>query len=160
MRAIYGYYYLPLAVSVAALCIAIWRPTTVFETGSQLPITVGALGAITIVGGMFEMRGMTPVRTLLALMIHGTAIIFVFARYYQFSGFAGTSDGQFHRYGEAIYFSVVTWTTLGYGDFAPSEKARALAAAQALLGYVFLGLLVGAAGELLRQTRRAHKRAK
>ncbi len=45
----------------------------------------------------------------------------------------------------AIYFSIVTWTTLGYGDFAPAGELRLLAAMQAALGYVFLGLIVGLA---------------
>jgi hypothetical protein len=41
------------------------------------------------------------------------------------------------------YFSVVTWTTLGYGDFQPLPDFRLLAAFQALVGYVFLGVIVG-----------------
>ncbi len=45
---------------------------------------------------------------------------------------------------ETIYFSIVTWTTLGCGDFAPSEKARLLAAIEALVGYIHLGILVSA----------------
>ena len=157
MRAIYGYYFLPLLVSVAIFVAAIWRPVTIFQTGAQLPITVGLLALITIIGGMLEMRRMSPLRTLAALVIHGTTIIFVFARLYQMIGFAQTEPGQFPSYQEAVYFSVVTWTTLGYGDLAPSAEARALAASQALLGYIFLGLLVGTAGELLKQTREAQK---
>jgi len=43
---------------------------------------------------------------------------------------------------DAIYFSVVTWTTLGYGDFKPSEGARIWAAGEAMLGYIYMGLLV------------------
>ncbi|OLF72389.1 hypothetical protein AWH62_11205 [Maricaulis sp. W15] len=160
MRAVYGYYFLPLLVSTAIFAAAIWRPVTVFQTGAQLPVTVGLLALTTIIGGMLEMRRLSPLRTLSALVIHGTVIIFVFARFYQMSGFAQTEAGQFPSYHEAIYFSVVTWTTLGYGDLAPSAEARALAASQALLGYIFLGLLVGTAGELLKQTRQAQEQAK
>ena len=44
---------------------------------------------------------------------------------------------------ETLYFSIVTWTTLGYGDFRPTPAARIFAGAQALLGYIYMGLLVG-----------------
>jgi len=42
-----------------------------------------------------------------------------------------------------FYFSIVTFTTLGYGDFAPTANVRLLAALEALIRYVFLGLLIG-----------------
>ncbi len=41
-----------------------------------------------------------------------------------------------------LYFSVVTFTTLGYGDFQPTEAARLFAAVEALVGYVVLGVFV------------------
>lgn len=44
---------------------------------------------------------------------------------------------------EATYFSVTTFTTLGYGDFAPIPRIRHITSIQALLGYVALGLWVG-----------------
>ncbi len=44
---------------------------------------------------------------------------------------------------DALYFSVVTFTTLGYGDMAPHEEYRLVAAFQAIYGYLFLGALVG-----------------
>jgi hypothetical protein len=50
----------------------------------------------------------------------------------------------------AMYFSIVTWTTLGYGDVQPDPALRLLAASEALVGYVYLGLLVGKATTLLR----------
>lgn len=44
-----------------------------------------------------------------------------------------------------FYFSAVTFSTLGYGDFKPSGDARLLAAYEALIGNMHLGFLVGAA---------------
>jgi len=41
-----------------------------------------------------------------------------------------------------LYFSLVTWTTVGYGDLTPLPQARLLAASEAVLGYLFMGLLV------------------
>ena len=42
-----------------------------------------------------------------------------------------------------IYFSLVTMTTLGYGDLQPLGWARVFAALEALLGYLHLGIIVG-----------------
>jgi len=39
-----------------------------------------------------------------------------------------------------LYFSIVTWTTLGYGDIRPASASKLLAASEALFGYVFMGL--------------------
>jgi len=49
-----------------------------------------------------------------------------------------------------IYFSTVTWTTLGYGDVQPKPDIRLIAALEALLGYIYFGLLVGKATNLMR----------
>jgi len=43
---------------------------------------------------------------------------------------------------DGLYFSVVTLTTLGYGDFQPKPALRLVAAGQAVLGYVYLGMIV------------------
>src|SRR5262245_2642190 len=42
-----------------------------------------------------------------------------------------------------LYFSIVTWTTLGYGDVRPSIDARFVAASEALLGYIWMAFLSG-----------------
>ena len=43
---------------------------------------------------------------------------------------------------DSLYFSVVTFTTLGYGDFIPTEFLRLFAAGEALFGAITLGFLV------------------
>ncbi len=59
--------------------------------------------------------------------------------------FAGRGDGTV---ADHVYFSFVTQTTVGYGDFSPEEPAaRAMAIVQALTGQLYLvtviSLLVG-----------------
>ncbi|SRR5216684_3649968 len=39
-----------------------------------------------------------------------------------------------------IYFSIITWKTVGYGDIKPSPDSRLFAASEALLGYLTMGL--------------------
>ncbi len=43
---------------------------------------------------------------------------------------------------DAMYFSAVTFTTLGYGDFKPKPDFRHYAAYEAIIGYTYLGVLV------------------
>jgi len=51
-------------------------------------------------------------------------------------------SGQKVSYSDALYFSVVTWTTLGYGDIRPKETTRLWAAGEALFGYVYMSILI------------------
>lgn len=60
-----------------------------------------------------------------------------------------------HAFGESVYYSIVTYTTLGYGDFYPVGPGRALAAIQALTGYLTLGLLATTAANALNPDEKA-----
>lgn len=55
-----------------------------------------------------------------------------------------------HDFLTCAYYSVVTFTTLGYGDFYPVGIGRALAALQALTGYLILGILASTGTSLLQ----------
>jgi hypothetical protein len=52
-------------------------------------------------------------------------------------------------FGDAVYFSVVTITTLGLGDFIPLGPGRPIAALQALMGYFILGILVSTGFQII-----------
>jgi hypothetical protein len=45
---------------------------------------------------------------------------------------------------DAVYFSIATLTTTGYGDLAPHGLLRAVAASEMLAGYVLLGTFISA----------------
>ncbi|WP_444906151.1 potassium channel family protein [Microbulbifer sp. SSSA008] len=51
--------------------------------------------------------------------------------------------GQKPSFSQALYFSIVTWTTLGYGDLTPTEDSMPWAMVEVLLGYIFMAILVG-----------------
>ena len=53
-----------------------------------------------------------------------------------------TAGTRGHDY---VYFSMVTFSTLGFGDFTPSPNARLYAGIQAILGNLHLGIFVGIA---------------
>lgn len=85
-----------------------------------------------------------------AIFGNGAMTIVLFALLHAKSGISCAAavcnaGATYHDFGTALYFSIVTFTTLGYGDFQPSEGMRLLAAEEALFGYVFLGFMVGAA---------------
>ena len=65
----------------------------------------------------------------------------------------GLIDGttETHDYWTALYFSVMTWTTVGYGDVQPTTADRIFAASEALLGLVFMGLYVAVAIRAIEQ---------
>ncbi len=52
------------------------------------------------------------------------------------------NTGPVTEYRDSLYFSVVTWTTLGYGDIRPGPDARLWAAGEVLFGYIYMGLFL------------------
>ncbi|WP_417415376.1 ion channel [Hoeflea sp.] len=65
--------------------------------------------------------------------------------------FSGTGLDEKSPMIDAIYYSIVTWTTLGYGDITPMAHMKLVAASQALVGYGYSGMLIGVATALLLQ---------
>jgi voltage-gated potassium channel len=80
-------------------------------------------------------------------------IILLFANLYAWTGigYGSDDDHPISTLPECIYFSVVTLTTVGYGDFHPvSGTARIVAGIEALSGYIILGVLVSALINIFR----------
>ncbi len=101
----------------------------------------------------FMMR--EPHRPKLVLMIAGvslwvlgvvTAAVWVWALAYQALGAFGTLE-------EAVYFSLVCFTTLGFGDLLMPQDWRILAGMEAANGFLNFGLLTALLIEALRQIR-------
>ncbi|KTG24796.1 hypothetical protein AUR66_16555 [Haloferax profundi] len=77
----------------------------------------------------------------------GTLLVCVYAFFYlQFDLVIEGSGGEFiNRPIDALYFSTLTFTTLGFGDFQPSpvsEVARLLVTSQAALGAILIAIFV------------------
>jgi len=64
---------------------------------------------------------------------------YFFAKTYLALGVKGVHDKW-----DALYFSIITWTTTGYGDLVPVEASRWVACCEALLGTLFNGLALAA----------------
>lgn len=73
-------------------------------------------------------------------------VVAFFAVLYSELGIAEAATGREVRgLGVCLYFSVSTFTTLGYGDFLPLPETRLVAAVEALTGYVLLGISLASA---------------
>ncbi|WP_198964254.1 potassium channel family protein [Bradyrhizobium sp. Y36] len=112
------------------------------------------LTSLALILGFFVLE-MRPGRSFWILLAQQIALIFVFAAMYRGYGlmYGGAAppplaDGSLRVDApgrDALYFSIVTWTTLGYGDFTALPEMRLIAGIEALTGYVFFGLIVGLA---------------
>ncbi|WP_258083755.1 pentapeptide repeat-containing protein [Thermococcus thermotolerans] len=93
--------------------------------------------------GDFPSNYGTAWRRLLALVmgiIVGNAVPYTIWSH-QIYGFPETSNALV-RFANALYYSLVTFTTLGYGDMHPTGWLKALSALEALTGAVFMALIV------------------
>ncbi|MEX0350956.1 MAG: ion channel [Paracoccaceae bacterium] len=82
------------------------------------------------------------------LIIMGVSFIqvvpFLFASVYGAFGYNDHCVIGAEKPSDVLYFSYVTFTTVGYGDLQPIGLCRAVAVAEAIMGYVLLGLFVAA----------------
>jgi hypothetical protein len=86
-----------------------------------------------------------PIRLFVDGIISICLSILSFALAYRMLGIVGPENILATESTDFIYFSSVTFSTLGFGDFRPDTSARLLAACQAIIGNLHLGVIVGAA---------------
>lgn len=86
----------------------------------------------------------SPNRSLMLLFINYIAIIMGFAALYIYTDAIGdTCKVPISKPLDAIYFSSVTITTLGYGDFTPMNKVgKILVSVETIVGLIFVVLVV------------------
>lgn len=107
---------------------------------NMLLIALGSINLITMI--VITFLRYSSFKALIVLMVVCIPLFLCeFALIFAELGIIGP-DSEPARPLDFIYFSIVTFTTLGYGDFRPTPAARPFAALEALLGYVMLGLFV------------------
>ena len=115
--------------------------------------------ALFVIGGIFSIKrvltshneDLTLKYTVITLSTDLFAIIVLFANAYEIFGSVINNGNSIEGLWPHIYFSVVTFTTLGYGDYLPVANAQIIAVIQALVGYSYFALLVGVFGSMLYQ---------
>ena len=75
-------------------------------------------------------------------LIHILVTLIAFAFHYKFAGLIGPSGFSAPSFRDALYFSVTTFTTLGYGDLRPIPEMRLATSVEAFAGMtsVVLGI--------------------
>ena len=94
----------------------------------------------------------------LALLLSAFAVI-----YKVYGGGEGTDTASFiadtshspeqrvTTFGEALYYSIVTFTTLGYGDMQPRGVLRFMACLETFVGYLVLGILASTIADFVQK---------
>lgn len=77
-------------------------------------------------------------------LVFCSLIVLYFAAIYAVTGIEDSANGKqvTGDFFTALYFSVVTWTTLGYGDFRPSVDSRYWVLIEVVFGQIFTGLFI------------------
>ncbi|MFA3916852.1 ion channel [Ruegeria hyattellae] len=87
----------------------------------------------------------SPRRQLIIMGISFIQVVpFLFAAVYGAFGYDDFCVIGAEKPSDVLYFSYVTFTTVGYGDLQPVGLCRAVAVTEAIAGYVLLGLFVAA----------------
>ena len=101
----------------------------------------------------FLVNDIGPRRTLFAILGQSPVLIVTFAGIYRGQGLISNCASEpvvlLNDAATPLYFSIVTWTTVGYGDFVATEAIRLVAALEAVIGYGFFGMAVGLGTYLL-----------
>lgn len=131
-----------LEILVGARVLDDW-PGFALAALSVLYFVTVVLGVLFLASHKFTVA---PVRLAFDALISMTSCVMSFALVFRSLGFSSNElcEGPFSPV-EAVYFSAVTFSTLGYGDFHPCSNSQLFAAFQAMLGNLHLGLIVGSA---------------
>ena len=106
------------------------------------------IGVIRLVSCDFAINAVRLIRD---IAVSALFSIFSLAYFFSQSGINGPCRTDSFR--DMVYFSTVTFSTLGYGDCSPSDASRLTAASGAILGNLHLGMLVGATYLLLELSK-------
>ncbi|EID7698981.1 potassium channel family protein [Vibrio parahaemolyticus] len=83
--------------------------------------------------------GESPIRVVITALI----VILTSATFYSLFGVYPSGENvPIHNFFTSLYFSLVTFTTLGYGDILPQGCMRVVATIQALLGLILTSLFM------------------
>lgn len=112
----------------------------ILEKNYQLQHSKGFKKVFLYLYKILSAYGESPMRVALA----GFSVISICALIYYFVGIYSSEKNEvIHSLTTSIYFSIVTFTTLGYGDYSPVNTfARATSACEAILGLLITSLFL------------------
>jgi len=139
------WFWSPLAVN------GMWFVLTLVSSRALEADEIGRCYAITIVcsylgltslGGLL-VRELPERQAISGCGIQAVLLLVIFAGLYRDMGLQHGAGLEHVRLITGLYYSIVTWTTLGYGDYTPPISIQMVAATEALMGYIYMGVLVG-----------------
>ncbi|HEX3382765.1 MAG TPA: ion channel [Paraburkholderia sp.] len=101
-------------------------------------VTMFALATLVLVTS----RRMYLVVQLTALGALLCVAVWTYSDIYMRLGIVEGASNVVHDRESCLYFSIITFTTVGYGDYHPTLDGRMVAATEALTGYVFFGVFI------------------
>lgn len=153
--------WLPTFLTATAAILAFVAGDNITQNGASVPLLIFAslitLSAVSVFIAHFR-NDVNDIFAWGTIILNGALVIVFFAGLHAGAGvictaavcpnsltiqMSGEAVNVSTSFTNALYFSVVTFTTLGYGDFQPLPDLRLLAGLQALVGYMYLGLTVG-----------------
>lgn len=142
----------------------------VLKKDISIPCSYGAISliALSFIGYLFgiyyDREGRSFFVAIIFIVSNISSIILLFANVYRWVGLTDTLRPgypcpsqicavhfqlcddlkicQITSIWDGIYFSLITLTTVGYGDVTPTLHARSTAAFEAITGYVIMGLVI------------------
>jgi hypothetical protein len=79
---------------------------------------------------------------IISMFVFIIVIVAAFANIYSMYTLSYNNHDVHPNIWTSLYFSIVTWTTLGYGDLSPTEKVRKFASAEVVIGWIALTMLL------------------
>jgi hypothetical protein len=141
---------LPIGLNLFWLCATVVMGTTSFPHDGLGCVLVALLTSAIAMFGIFGfvVHDIGPGKTFVAMLAQTIVLICLFAVLYLYR-----LDIERMTYADALYYSTLTWTSLGYADLSPVGDMRLVTALQAITGYVFLGLLVSVLSGVVGQKK-------
>lgn len=134
----------------AAVVVVAWTVLSAFVDVASVGLLRSAWFALVVLTPFVVLRRLVQHRTVTVETLLGAASVYLLLAVmfmFLFLAIEAIEPGRFFGSPEPttafMYFSLVTITTLGYGDLAPaSDAARAVAGATAVFGQVYLVFIV------------------
>jgi len=128
------------------LQLAFWgllATLTLFFTVPMVILIGLALCAFALIYTKKVMSSAVSFKSIITYMRIVAVIVVYYGILYSRMGLLDPEGDLIKGLGTGVYFSIVTWTTLGYGDLYPTPGiCQFVVATEAIIGYLYMGILI------------------